>query len=61
MSYFLNNIKERVTPDDQTSSCAKTDILFLTYNNPLSDSLSSNINVFADNTSIFSVARGINA
>ena len=67
---FLNNRKERVTLNGQTSSWTEVNagvpqspilgpLLFLTYINVLPDGLSSNIKLFADGTSLFSVVHDI--
>ena len=67
---FLSNRKERVVLNSQMSTWSsfnagipQGDILgplsFLIDINDLSDNLSSNLKVFADDTSLFSVIHGI--
>ena len=68
---FLKNRKQRVTPNGQSSSWTNVNagvpqgsilgpLLFLIYVNDLSDGLSSNAKLFADDTSLFSVVHDIN-
>ena len=69
---FLRNRKYRVTLDDQSSSWTNVNarvrqgsilgpLLFLIYINDISDELSPNAKLFADNTSLFSIVHDINA
>ena len=71
LSDFLRNRKQRITLDGQSSSwtnvnagvpqrCILGQLLFLIYINDLPDGLSSNAKLFADDTSLFSVAHYIN-
>ena len=68
---FLSNRKQRVVLNGQVSTWTSViagapqgsvlaPLLFLIYINELSDNLSSNIKVFADDTSLFSVIHDIN-
>ena len=63
---FLSNRKQRVMPNGQVSAWASVNagvpqgsilgpLLLLIYINDLSDKLSSNVELFADDTSLFSV------
>ena len=69
--YFLKEGKQRVALYDQHSKCSNDSagvpkesilepLLFLIYINDLSDNLSSNPKLFADDTSVFSVVLDIN-
>ena len=69
--YFLKEGKQRVALYDQHSKCSNVSagvpkesilgpLLFLIYINDLSDNLSSNPKLFADDTSVFSVVLDIN-
>ena len=71
LSDFLRNRKQRVTLGGQFSSWTNVNagvpqryilgqLLFLIYINDLPDGLSSNAKLFADDTSLFSVAHYIN-
>ena len=71
LSDFLRNRKQRVKLNGQSSSWTNVNagvpqgsilgpLLFLIYINDLSDGLSSNVKLFADDTSLFSVAHDIN-
>ena len=71
LSDFLRNRKQRVTLNGQSSSWTNFNagvpqgsilgsLLFLIYINDLSDGLSSNAKLFADDTSLFSVVHDIN-
>ena len=71
LSDFLRNRKQRVTLNGQSSSWTNVNagipqgsilgpLLFLIYINDLSDGLSSNAKLFADDTSLFLVVHGIN-
>ena len=71
LSDFLKNTKQRVTHNGQSSSWTNVNagvpqgsilgpLLFLIYINDLSDGLSSNAKLFADDTSLFSVVHDIN-
>ena len=71
ISDFLRNRKQRITLNGQSSSWIIVNagvpqgsilgpLLFLIYINDLSDGLSSNAKLFADDTSLFSVVRDIN-
>ena len=71
LSDFLKNRKRRVMLNGQSSSWISVNagvpkgsilgpLLFLIYINDLPDGLSSNTKLFADNTSLFSVAHDIN-
>ena len=71
LSDFLRNRKQRVTLNGQSSlwnnvnagvpqGSALGPVLFLIYINDLSDGLSSNAKLFADDTSLFSVVHDIN-
>ena len=71
LSDFLRNRKQRVTLNGQSSSWTNVNagvpqgsilgpLLFLIYINDLPDGLSSNAKLFADDTSLFSVANDIN-
>ena len=66
MKHVLTNRKQRVVLNGQSSSWANVKagvsqgsilglLLFLIYINDLADGLSSNIKLFADDTSLFSV------
>ena len=68
---FLSIRKQRVVVNGQVSACASVNVevpqgsilgpfLFLIYINDLSDNLSSNVKLFADNTSLFSVTHDVN-
>ena len=72
LSDIFSNRKQRVVLYGQTSFYAKIDagvaqefilglFLLLIYINDLSDSLSSNVKLFADETSLFPVKHDINA
>ena len=72
LSDIFSNRKQRVVLHGQTSFYAKIDagvaqefilglFLLLIYINDLSDSLSSNVKLFADETSLFPVKHDINA
>ena len=67
---FWKNRKQRVTLNEQTSSWTEVDagvpqgsilgpLLFLFYINDLPDGLSSNVELFADDTSLFSIVHDI--
>ena len=69
---FLDNRTQRVILNGQYFSWAKVEpgapqssilgsLLFLIYINDLSDNLASNPKLFADNTSLFSVVKNVNA
>ena len=71
LSDFLRNRKQRVTLNGQSSSWTNVNagvpqgsilgpLLFLIYINDLSDSLSSNAKLFADDASLFSAVHDIN-
>ena len=71
LSDFLRNRKQRVTLNGQSSSWTNVNpgvpqgsilgpLLFLIYINDLSDGLSSNAKLFADDTSLFLVVHDIN-
>ena len=71
LSDFLRNREQRVTLNGQSSSWTNVNagvpqgsilgpLLFIIYINDLSDGLSSNAKLFADDTSLFSVVRDIN-
>ena len=71
LSNFLRNRKQRVVLNGQTSSWADVNagvpqgsildsLLFSIYINDLADVLSSNANLFADDTSLFSVVHNVN-
>ena len=71
LSDFLRNRKQRVALNGQSSSWTSVNagfpqgsvlgpLVFLIYINDLPDGLSSNAKVFADDTSLFSVAHDIN-
>ena len=68
---FLSNRKQRVVLNGQVSTWTSVHagvpqrsilgpLLFLIYINDLSDNLSSNVKLFADDTSLFSVIHDIN-
>ena len=68
---FLSNRKQRVVLNGQVSTQTSINagvpqgsilspLLFLIYINDLSDNLSSNVKLFADDTSLFSVIHDIN-
>ena len=68
---FLSNRKQRVVLNGQVSTWTSVNagvpqgsilgaLLFLIYINYLSDNLSSNVKLFADDTSLFSVIHDIN-
>ena len=68
---FLSNRKQRVVLNGQFSAWASVNagvpqgsilgpLLFLIYINDVSDNLSSNVKLFADNTSLFSVPHDVN-
>ena len=70
--YFLSNRKQRVVLNGQNSSWTNVHagvpqgsilgpLLFLIYINDLADDLSSNVTLFADDTSLFSVVHDVNA
>ena len=72
LSDFLRNRKQRVTLNGQSSSVTNVNagvpqesilgpLLFLIYINDLSDGLSSNAKLFADDNSLLSVVHYINA
>ena len=69
---FLKNRKQRVTLNGQTSSWTEVNagvpqgsilgsLLFLIYINDLPHGLSSNVKLFADDTSLFSVVHDIHS
>ena len=69
---FLKDRKQRVVLNGQTSSWANVEagvpqgsilvpLLFLIYINELPDNLSTNVKLFADDTSLFSVVHDIAA
>ena len=69
---FLSNRKQRVVLNGQISAWGSVNagvpqgsilgpLLFLIYINDLSDNLSSNVKLFADTTSLFSVTHDVNA
>ena len=69
---FLDNRTQRVILNCQYSSWAKVEVgvpqgsilgplLFLIYINDLSDNLASNSKLFADDTSLFSVVKNVDA
>ena len=69
---FLNNRTQRVILNGQYSSWAKVEagvpqgsilgpLLFLIYINDLSENLASNPKLFADDTSLFSVVKNVDA
>ena len=71
LSNFLRNRKQRVVLNGQTSSWADVNagvpqgsilgpLLFLIYINDLTNGLSSNAKLFADDTSLFTVAHNAN-
>ena len=71
LSDFLRNRKQRVTHNGQSSSWTNVNagvpqgsilgpLLFLIYIDDLSDGLSSNAKLFADDTSLFSIVHDIN-
>ena len=71
LSDFLRNRKQRVALNGQSSSWTYVNagvpqesilgpLLFISYINDLSDGLSSNAKLFADDTSLFSVVHDIN-
>ena len=68
---FLSNRKQRVVLNGQLSTWTTVNtgvpqrsilgpLLFLIYINDLSDTLSSNVKLFADDTSLFSLIHDIN-
>ena len=68
---FLSNRKQRVVPNGRNSSWTNVHagvpqgsllgpLLFLIYINDLSDNLTSNAKLFADDTSLFSVVHDVN-
>ena len=70
LSHFLKDWKQRVVLNGQNSSWANVEaglpegsilgrLLFLIYINDLPDNLSTNLKLFADDTSLFSVAHDI--
>ena len=70
LTVFLNYRKQRVVLNGQNSSWAKVEagvpqvsvlgpLLFLIYINDLPDNLSTNVKVFVDGTSLFSVVYNI--
>ena len=70
LSHFLKDWKQRVVLNGQNSSWANVEaglpegsilgrLLFLIYINGLPDNLSTNLKLFADDTSLFSVAHDI--
>ena len=72
LSDFLSNRKQRLVLNGQNSSWTNVHmgvpqgstlgpLLFLIYINDLADDLSSNVNFFADDTSLFSVVHDVNA
>ena len=72
LSDFLSNRKQRVVLNGQNSSWTNVHagvpqgsilgpLLFLIYINDLADDLSSNVKLFADDTSLFSVVHDVNA
>ena len=72
LTNFLENRKERVTLNGQTppwtevtagvpQSSILGPLLFLIYINDLPDGLSSNVKLFADDTSLFSVVHDIHS
>ena len=69
MKHFLTNRKQRVVLNGQSSSWTNVKagvpqgsilglLLFLIYINDLIDGISSNTNLFASDTSLFSVVHG---
>ena len=71
LSNFLSNRKERVVLNGQTSSWTDVNagvsqgsilgsFLFLIFINDLADGVSSNVKLFADDTSLFSVVHNAN-
>ena len=71
LSNFLSNRKQRVVLNGQKSSWTNVHagvpqgsivgpLLFLIYINDLSDNLTSNAKLFADDTSLFSVVHNVN-
>ena len=71
LSEFLSNRKQRVVLNSQNSSLTNAHggvprgsipgpLLFLIYINDLSDNLTSNAKLFADDTSLFSVVHDVN-
>ena len=71
LSDFLINRKQRITLNCQSSSWTNTNagvplgsilgpLLFLIYINDLPDGLSSNVKLFPDDTSLFSVIHNLN-
>ena len=72
LSDFLSNRKQRLVLNGQNSSWTNVhmgvpqgstlgSLLFLIYINDLADDLSSNVNFFAADTSLFSVVHDVNA
>ena len=72
LTNFLKNRKQRVTLNGQTSFWTEVNagvpqgsilgpLLFLIYINDLPDGLSSNVKLFADDTSLFSVVHDIHS
>ena len=72
MAHFLNNRTQRVILNSQYSSWAKVEaavpqgsilepLLFLIYINDLSENLASNPKLLADDTSLFSVVKNVDA
>ena len=68
---FLSNRKQRVVLNGEVSAWASVNagvpqgsildpLLFLTYIDDVSNNLSSNFKLFADDTSLFSVAHDVN-
>ena len=68
---FLSNRKQRVVLNGQMSTWTSVNaglplgsklgpLLFLIYINNLSDNVSSNVKLFADDTSLFSIIHDIN-
>ena len=72
LSDYLRNRKQRVILNGPNSSWINVhagvpqgsilgSLLFLIYNNDLADDLSSNVKLFADDASLFSVVHDVNA
>ena len=72
LSYFLSNRKQRVVLNGQNSHWTNVHarvpqgsilgpLLFLIYINDLADDLPSNLKLFANDTSLFSVVHDVNA
>ena len=72
LSYFLSNRKQRVVLNGQNPHWTNVQVrvpqgsilrplLFLIYINDLADDLPSNLKLFANDTSLFSVVHDVNA